>query len=56
MFQMIPSSPYDPTPEEAEDHVERQRAPDDKVIDPRPMARVHSQLKPQTEEKVVSLV
>lgn len=36
--------PYDAPPEEAEKHIERQRAPDHKVVDPRPVPRVQGQL------------
>ena len=36
--------PYDPAPEEAEEHIEGQRAPDDKMIDPGPVPRVQRQL------------
>lgn len=42
------TSPYDASPEKAEEHVERQWAPDDKMVDPRPVARVQSQLKKKT--------
>lgn len=38
------SLPDDASPEEGEDHVEKQGAPDDKVIDPGPVVRVQGEL------------
>lgn len=48
-------SPDDATPEKAEEHVEGQGAPDDKVVDPSPVTRVQGQLQGHSDSMEVLL-